>query len=109
MRPPSAASNAGASTAGRAFGARNCDFLFTIIADIVKAGADVREIKALAAAQGRNVDVFTTCYVVCRPSRREAEDFHRYYVDENADWEAVDHLMRLQGQLRSRRPGPPAG
>lgn len=35
----------------------------------------------------------TTVYVVCRPTEQEAKDFHAYYVDQNADWEAADRLM----------------
>jgi alkanesulfonate monooxygenase SsuD/methylene tetrahydromethanopterin reductase-like flavin-dependent oxidoreductase (luciferase family) len=34
---------------------------------------------------------------VCRSTRAEAEDFHRWYADEHADWDAVDNLMTLQG------------
>ena len=30
-------------------------------------------------------------------TKAEAEEFHRWYAEENADWDAVDNLMRLQG------------
>ena len=46
---------------------------------------------------GREVGVFTPSYCVCRGTKAEAEEFHRWYADENADWDAVDNLMRLQG------------
>ena len=36
-----------------------------------------------------------TC--VCRPTKAEAEEYHRWYAEENADWDAVDNLMTLQG------------
>lgn len=97
--------NAGASSAGRSFGARNCDFLFTIVSDLERARSDVAEVKRLAAAHGCDaLDVFTTSYVVCRPTQREAEDYHRHYAVENADWAAVDHLTRLQGLHTKGRP-----
>ena len=32
-----------------------------------------------------------------RPTRKEAEEFHRWYAEEHADWDAVDNLMTLQG------------
>jgi alkanesulfonate monooxygenase SsuD/methylene tetrahydromethanopterin reductase-like flavin-dependent oxidoreductase (luciferase family) len=35
--------------------------------------------------------------VVCRPTQKEAEEYLDYYSNENADWEAVDYLMKLQG------------
>ena len=89
--------NAGGSDVGRAFGARHCDFVFTLLVDLELGRKQVAAIKAIAEQHHRTVDVFTTSYVVCRPTRKEAEEFHRYYVDENGDWEAVDRLMTLQG------------
>jgi alkanesulfonate monooxygenase SsuD/methylene tetrahydromethanopterin reductase-like flavin-dependent oxidoreductase (luciferase family) len=89
--------NAGASGPGRAFAARNCEFLFTILLDPDLGANDVADIKALGAESGREVDVFTTSHVVCRPTDQEAQDFYHYYVHENGDWEAVEHLMHLQG------------
>jgi alkanesulfonate monooxygenase SsuD/methylene tetrahydromethanopterin reductase-like flavin-dependent oxidoreductase (luciferase family) len=97
--------NAGASAAGRAFGARNCDFLFTILVDLEKSRRDIADIKALATSWGRaDLEIFTTSYVVCRPTQQEAEEYHRYYAIEHADWSAVDPLMMLQGQHTRGRP-----
>lgn len=47
----------------------------------------------------------TTCYVVCRPTEQEAKDFHTYYVDQNADWEAADRLMN--GIIANCKTFPP--
>src|SRR5258708_21389999 len=82
---------------GREFAARNADFLFAISVDLEKSKAEVDAIKANAAKLGRNTGVFTLCHVVCRPTKKEAEEYYRYYAHENADWGAVDNLMRLQG------------
>lgn len=49
--------NAAGSGDGRAFATRNADLLFTVIFDLVKAKADVAEIKAKAAEAGRKVGV----------------------------------------------------
>ena len=92
--------NAGFSPAGRDFGARNCDFLFTFILNPGTGSGDVEKIAAMAAKYGREVSVVTTSYVVCRPTTAEADEYHRYYVDENADWDAVERLMELQGALK---------
>ncbi len=89
--------NAGSSTAGRSFAARNCDFLFTVLIDPEKGRKDVADIKAIAASFERTVGIFTTTYVVCRPTKKEAEEYHNHYAGQMADWEAVDNLMRLQG------------
>nr|WP_174268048.1 LLM class flavin-dependent oxidoreductase [Nocardioides zeae] len=89
--------NAGSSPQGKAYAARNADFVFTIVGG-PEDGADVvRELSAQSAAQGRSAGVLTPTHVVCRPTRAEAEDYLHYYAVENADWDAVDNLMQLQG------------
>ena len=47
-----------------------------------------------AARYGRRLAVFTTCHIVCRPTRQEAEDFYRYYADELADRESIRYIVR---------------
>jgi len=90
--------NAGYSPAGRAFGIRNCEFLLTSLIDLGSGAADVASVKEAARRDhGRELEVIATAYVVCRPTAAEAEEFHRYYADEHADWEATDHLMTLSG------------
>lgn len=89
--------NAAASVEGRQFAMRNADFLFTPVFDLEQAAATVADVRDKAAAVGRDVGVFTFCTVVCRPTQQEAEDYLDYYANQNADWEAVDYLMKLQG------------
>jgi len=87
--------NAGASPAGRAFAIQTSDLLFTLLVSIEQGAKTVAEVRAQAAAAGRHVDVYTSTYCVCRPTRAEAEAYHHYYVEECGDWEALDHLMEL--------------
>ena len=89
--------NAAASVEGRQFAMRNADFLFTPVFDLEQAAATVADVRDKAAAVNRDVGVFTFCTVVCRPTQQEAEDYLDYYANQNADWEAVDYLMKLQG------------
>ena len=89
--------NAAGSQEGRQFAARNADFLFKISIDVEKERTEVDEIRARATTLGRETGVFTLCHMVCRPTRKEAEEYYRHYADELADWGAVDNLMRLQG------------
>ncbi len=89
--------NAGSSEQGRDFAARNADYLFTVLIDLESGRQNVVSIKERAKAYGREIGVFTTSYVVCRPSRKEAEDYHDHYANRHADWPAVDRLMALQG------------
>lgn len=87
--------NAAGSAQGRDFATRNADFLFTSAIDLNKSREEIAGIKAQAAARGRNIDVLTFSYVVCRPTVNEAEAYHHYYSQEHADWEAVDNIIRL--------------
>jgi alkanesulfonate monooxygenase SsuD/methylene tetrahydromethanopterin reductase-like flavin-dependent oxidoreductase (luciferase family) len=59
--------------------------------------------KAVEAARARaaminrtDIKIFTAGYYVCRPTRQEAIDYHRYYVEEHGDFEAYEHLLDLQ-------------
>jgi alkanesulfonate monooxygenase SsuD/methylene tetrahydromethanopterin reductase-like flavin-dependent oxidoreductase (luciferase family) len=91
--------NAAASLEGREFAVRNSDVLLTSLVDLGKTREEVATLKDLArAGHGRAVEVIGVSYVVCRPTLREALDYHRYYAEEMADEGAVDRLMTLLGQ-----------
>jgi len=90
--------NAGASPQGRDFAARNSNVVFTVVGGPEDGVGIVEQVQASARdTYGREVGVFTPSYVVCRPTKAEAEEYHRWYAEENADRDAVDNLMTLQG------------
>ena len=88
--------NAAGSSEGREFAIKNANFLFTPVIDLDRSKAEVTELKTQAKASGRDVEVVTFGTVVCRPTEKEAKDYLQYYAQDNADWEAVDNLIRLQ-------------
>lgn len=85
--------NAAFSPPGRDFAAKAADFLFTTFVEIEKGRDHIDDMKRRAAAQGRNVGVYTTCHVVCRPTQSEAEDYYEFYASTMADQASVDHYM----------------
>lgn len=87
--------NAAGSKEGREFAVRNADFLFTPAIDLGAATKEISGLKEQAKSHGRAVDVLTYSYVVCRPTRKEAEDYHRYYAQEMADWETTDRQIDI--------------
>jgi alkanesulfonate monooxygenase SsuD/methylene tetrahydromethanopterin reductase-like flavin-dependent oxidoreductase (luciferase family) len=91
--------NAGSSPAGKNFAIRNCDYLFSSLRTWEGGAAVVREIREQSAAIGRDVGVYTAGYVVCRPTKKEAQEYHRWYAEENGDWTAVDHLVEVGGRF----------
>lgn len=98
--------NAGQSDAGRAFALRQCHGFFTSFRefDVQRSAAFVKAFKAEAASIGRELDVYTQGHVVCRPTRKEAEDYFRYFTTEGADFEAIDEILRLKNVTRANTP-----
>ncbi len=98
--------NAGSSDAGKAFAMRHCNGFFTSFRehDVKKSADFVARYKADARALGRDIDVFTQGHVVCRPTRKEAEDYFHYFTTEGADFEAVEEILRLKNVTRANTP-----
>lgn len=96
--------NAGSSGAGQRFALRNCDAFFTATgasrSSLEGIAARVVEVKAEAERHGKAIDVYTIGQVICRPTQKEAEDYHRHANVENADWGAVERMMALRNITR---------
>jgi alkanesulfonate monooxygenase SsuD/methylene tetrahydromethanopterin reductase-like flavin-dependent oxidoreductase (luciferase family) len=105
--------NAARSEIGQAFAVRNADAFFTsvkssefdektgVVTPAVDAVAEnLRKVRAKAAAVGRDIGVFTNVNVICRPTQREAIDYYRYVLEENADWDAVDAQIHAGGTVK---------
>jgi FMNH2-dependent dimethyl sulfone monooxygenase len=90
--------NAGASAVGRAFAVRNCDAFFIQASRVSneETAGNVRKAKDLANEHGRDIDVYTVGGITCRRSRKEAEEYYRHAVVENADFAAIDGLLALK-------------
>lgn len=88
--------NAAGSPQGRGFATDNANFLFTPAIDLSRSKAEIADLKGQAKAKGRNVDVLTFSHVICRPTEDEARAWLQYTARDNADWAAVDNLVRLQ-------------
>ncbi len=93
-RPPIL--NAAFSPPGRAFAAQNADFLFTTFKSIEAGRETIDDIARRSAETGRQVGVYTTTHVVCRPSRAEAEDYYEHYAVTMADNAALDYMIGTQ-------------
>jgi FMNH2-dependent dimethyl sulfone monooxygenase len=50
--------------------------------------------KKRAAVTGRDVGVYTTCHVVCRPTQAEAEAYYENYAVTMADTVSLDHYVK---------------
>jgi len=96
-RPP--IMNAGGSSRGRRFACEFADICFTLIGalEFGQIAAQVNEIKEMARRDfGREVQVWTTTFVVQRESDEEAHAYHHSYSIEHEDTANVDAWMQLQ-------------
>lgn len=96
--------SAGYSPKGREFAAQAADVLFTTMTEIEQGQDLVANIRAHAARYGRTIDIYTMSHVVCRPTRREAEDYYYYFAEEMADREALDYYKRQKGLTSAADP-----
>ena len=63
--------SAGNSERGRDFAARNSDMMFTGIRSVEdEISQEIEALKLKAARYGRDIGMFTNCYIVCRPRRK---------------------------------------
>jgi len=97
QRPHPVIMNAGASGDGLDFAVRNADYLFTSFTTPQHSAENIARLKGDAAKHGRDVGIFTTTHVVCRPSAKEAEDYYQYYAVDNADAGAVETMYVGRG------------
>ena len=53
---------------------------------------------------GREIEVYTQGQVICRPTQREAEDYHYHANVESADWPAIEQMLALKNITRQNTP-----
>jgi alkanesulfonate monooxygenase SsuD/methylene tetrahydromethanopterin reductase-like flavin-dependent oxidoreductase (luciferase family) len=97
QRPRPPVMSAGFSPKGRDFAAQAADLLFTTVSNIQRAPVIVKNVQDFASRYGRNIEVFTTSHIVCRPTRKEAEDYYYYFAEQMADHESITYMVRQKG------------
>ena len=88
---------AGTSGRGREFAVQNADMLFHTFYDFDKFREDSKSLRQAGRDAGKDIGLFTNIGVVCRPTQKEAEEYHHYYAVEHADTEACRIMMVERG------------
>jgi dimethylsulfone monooxygenase len=97
QRPHPPIMNAGRSGTGNRFAARYADIVFTSFWESghTGAGAAVSTLRRLAREEfDREVQVWSTAFVLCRPTEREAREALHQVVEQRGDWVAIDNLAQ---------------
>jgi FMNH2-dependent dimethyl sulfone monooxygenase len=110
QRPHPPLMSAAQSGEGRKFAAQVADILFTSMHGIEQASDTLRRLQGQAAEYGRCPAVYVETQMICRPTRKEAEDYYYYFAEEKADTEALAYLkrQRIAGLSKSARTGESA-
>lgn len=105
QKPHPPVMNAGRSAVGARFAAQHADVAFTALTDedLLANKPQVDEFRRVGKDDfNRTFQLWTSAWVVCRPTLKEAEDYLHYYVNEMGDWEAAEAIMSEFGASRLR-------
>ncbi len=97
QRPRPLVMSAGFSPKGRDFAAQAADALFTNMTDLEQAPAFLADVAQHMSRYGRTLPVYVMGHVVCRPTRKEAEEFYHYFAEELADADGQAYYRRQRG------------
>ena len=89
--------SAGNSETGRTFAANNADCLFTTVPPKLEDLQQKLKFFRDAAPPGQLRNIFASCHLMVRRTRKEAEDYHHYIVYEQGDWESAEYAFNLRG------------
>jgi alkanesulfonate monooxygenase SsuD/methylene tetrahydromethanopterin reductase-like flavin-dependent oxidoreductase (luciferase family) len=75
--------------------------LFTAMYSFEQVEETTKRAESSAAELGRACDIYVTTQFVCRPSRKEAEEYAHYYAVEMADPAALEYFARQKTSTAS--------
>lgn len=109
QKPFPALMNAGGSGKGQHFAAKHCDMVFLVLSshDLEEGRARIEAYRRLAREEyGREIQIWTNCYVVHGDTQKEAAAELNRYVIEHGDEAALDTLIGVFGlQSQALPPG----
>jgi dimethylsulfone monooxygenase len=97
QRPWPPVMSAGFSARGRDFAASAADVLFLNVTELDQVPALLADVSTHMARYDRQISVFTMGHVVCRATRREADEFFHYFAEEMADSDGQAYYRRNRG------------
>ena len=87
---------AGNSPTGRDYAASTCDCLFTTIPKADELKPKIDSFRSMAPP-GQLKNIFASCHLMARKTRKEAMDYRHYIIYEQGDWEAAEYSANFRG------------
>jgi FMNH2-dependent dimethyl sulfone monooxygenase len=91
--------SAGHSHRGRGFAMRHADALFTSITELENAAEELRMARTMSD-DGEQVPIYGSSHLVCRPTRKEADEYYHHLVYELGAWDGIDEAV--EKRMRNR-------
>jgi dimethylsulfone monooxygenase len=87
---------------GQIFAAQAADILFTAMHSVEQVRDSLSQQQQLAQRYQRQQDVYVETQIICKPSRKEAEEWLHYYAVEHADNAALDYFRKQKAITLSK-------
>lgn len=85
--------SAGNSPVGRDFALRRADVVFMGVREIEPLAGEVAAMKKAAPAPRQ---FFGCGNLICKPTRKEADEYFHYLIHEHGDWAAAEHALGIR-------------
>jgi len=99
QRPWPPVMSAGFSPRGRDFAARCADVLFLNVTELDQVAPMLADVTEHMKTHNREISVYTMSHVVCRPTRKEAEEYFHYFAEEMADTDGQAYYRGNRGAV----------
>jgi FMNH2-dependent dimethyl sulfone monooxygenase len=85
--------SAGNSPVGRDFALRRADCVFMGVREIDALAPEIADMRRMAPAPRM---YFGCGNLICRPTRKQADEYYHYLIHEMGDWAAVEHALSIR-------------
>jgi FMNH2-dependent dimethyl sulfone monooxygenase len=92
--------SAGASARGRDFAIHHADAVFTAISNLETLAEELRLMRALVPF-GERVPVYASGHLICKPTRKEADEYYHHLVYDLGNWDGMDEAVELRTRHRT--------
>ena len=72
----------------------HADYLFTSVRELDELSGKIAELQSVRPSG--NAGIYASGHLICKPTRKEADEYYHYLVHEMGDWEAAEHTVAIR-------------